>query len=728
MLNVLGALNSLIMSNSIPLPPPTPVDSTNSAYDDFSNLLDSFSQKPKNDSNIPKDINKLFQDIITLFQNISSLMSNAATNTHQGSSKDNIKIDISKIDSTAKSQVVNVLKDVENLLKDTTKDNPALSTIDDIIKYIQNPNKNQYFILSISTKEEHVSTNNDFLGSTLSNLDKYILSNKDISPYISSFSFSVVLEQDDISIPIFSIRAQKPESKNENANNIPSSKISNQDLAPTKASGTNADTTPKEDNQAIKISIPNTDNLTSSQTSNDTNIKSNAHFLTIGAHYISPSKFAPNLDTSSKNVFEYSFKGIKITIDTSYDKNIKIDKPLNTTKDYQNKKLSNNDIKPSIDLKSKDSAKDSSLIDNKILDNDDTTANNFTTVNKPNQTTIQTNATSIQDPPKEPNIEKDRPSIDNKDIAYQAIDDKSAIANNSATVYKPNETTEPTIPQDPSLKSDTPNIQAKSSDSQNITQADVQTPKDKPIPPQNQDAIKTDTSDMKNPDTINKVLTNNVDSLIQDVKQHIQKHMNALNLDKTSKDVFDNSILNGKPIFETQNLKNPIEDLLKDISSLQAFKEENQKQDKNDQSDAQNFNMGQNLQANVQDKTNEIKADNLFKEIEKTVLKESKNPVLMKNVSIKLDDGTDLQIRFNSNNLSITINTNTELVYKDSQIKDLLKNLQNLGFNVKNITINGTTIESQMGFSQDKEQGKDDKEDYKKHSSEESDFEFINAI
>jgi hypothetical protein len=110
------------------------------------------------------------------------------------------------------------------------------------------------------------------------------------------------------------------------------------------------------------------------------------------------------------------------------------------------------------------------------------------------------------------------------------------------------------------------------------------------------------------------------------------------------------------------------------------------------------------------------------------VLKESKNPVLMKNVSIKLDDGTDLQIRFNSNNLSITINTNTELVYKDSQIKDLLKNLQNLGFNVENITINGTTIESQMGFSQDKEQGKDDKEDYKKHSSEESDFEFINAI
>jgi hypothetical protein len=167
---------------------------------------------------------------------------------------------------------------------------------------------------------------------------------------------------------------------------------------------------------------------------------------------------------------------------------------------------------------------------------------------------------------------------------------------------------------------------------------------------------------------------------------------------------------------------------VKDISSLQAFKEENQKQDKNDQSDTQNFNMGQNLQANFQDKTNEIKADNLFKEIEKTVLKESKNPVLMKNVSIKLDDGTDLQIRFNANNLSIAINTNTELVYKDSQIKDLLKNLQNLGFSVENITINGTTIESQMGFSQDKEQGKDDKEDYKKHSSEESDFEFINAI
>jgi len=805
MLNVLGALDSLIGTNSIPLPPPTPADSTNSAYDDFSNLLDSFSQKPKNDSNIPKDINKLFQDILTLFQNISSLMSNAITNIHQGSSEDNIKIDVSKIDSTAKSQIVNVLKDVEDLLKDTTKDNPALSTIDDIIKDIQNPSKNQDFILSISIKEEYVSTTtNDFLGSTLSNLDKYILSNKDISSYISSFSFSVVLEQDDTSIPIFSIKAQKPESKDENANNIPSSKISNQDPAPTKASGTNVDTTPKEDDQAIKTNISNTDNLSSSQTSNDTNIKRDLDFLTISTSYIS--------DTSNKNVFEYSFKGIKITIDTSYNKNIKIDKPLSTTKDDPNKKLSNNDIKPSIDLKSKDSAKDSSSIDNKILYNNDTTANNsitdnksttdnkpnqtttqtnakniqdppkesniekdqsiidakdiayqatddksatinkfatvnksatinkFATVNKPNQATIQTNATNIQDSLKEPDIEKDQPSIDTKDIAYQATDDKFAKVNNSATadnsitdnksttVNKPNETTKQTIQQDPSLKSDTPNIQVKSPDSQNIPQADVQTPKDKPIPPQNQDAIKTDTSDMKNTDTTNKVLTNNVDSLIQDVKQHIQKHMNALNLDKTYKDVFDNSILNGKPIFETQNLKNPIEGLVKDISSLQAFKEENQKQDKKDQSDAQNFNMGQNLQANVQDKTNEIKADNLFKEIEKTVLKESKNPVLMKNVSIKLDDGTDLQIRFNANNLSIAINTNTELVYKDSQIKDLLKNLQNLGFSVENITINGTTIESQMGFSQDKEQGKDDKEDYKKHSSEESDFEFINAI
>ena len=589
MLNVLGALDSLIMSNSIPLPSPAPVDSTNSAYDDFSNLLDSFSQKPKNDSNIPKDINKLFQDILTLFQNISSLMSNAITNINQESSKDNIKIDISKIDSTAKSQIVNVLKDVEDLLKDTTKDNPALSTIDDIIKDIQNPSKNQDFILSISIKEEYVSTTtNDFLGSTLSNLDKYILSNKDISSYISSFSFSVVLEQDDTSIPIFSIKAQKPESKDENANNIPSSKISNQDPTPTKDLGNNVDTTPKEDDQAIKISIPNTNNLSSSQTSNDTNIKSDANFLTISARYIS--------DTSNKNVFEYSFKGIKITIDASYNKNIKIDKPLNTTKDYSkydsNKKLSNDDIKPSIDLKSKDSAKDSSLVDDKILGNDDTTINKSATDNKPNQTTIQTTAKNIQDSPKESNIEKYQSSIDTKDIAYQATDDKSATpykyttvnnsatADNSITVYKPNETTKQTIQQDPSLKSDTPNIQVKSSDTQNIAQVDVQTPKDKPIPPQNQKAIKTDTSDMKNSDTTNKVLTNNVDSLIQDVKQHIQKHMNALNLDKTYKDVFDNSILNGKPIFETQNLKNPIEGLVKDISSLQAFKEENQKQDK----------------------------------------------------------------------------------------------------------------------------------------------------
>jgi len=141
-----------------------------------------------------------------------------------------------------------------------------------------------------------------------------------------SFSFSVVLEQDDTSIPIFSIKAQKPESKDENANNIPSSKISNQDPAPTKASGTNVDTTPKEDDQAIKTSISNTDNLSSSQTSNDTNIKRGLDFHTISARYIS--------DTSNKNVFEYSFKGIKITVDTSiYNNHVKIDKPLSTTKD-----------------------------------------------------------------------------------------------------------------------------------------------------------------------------------------------------------------------------------------------------------------------------------------------------------------------------------------------------------------------------------------------------------
>jgi len=138
----------------------------------------------------------------------------------------------------------------------------------------------------------------------------------------------VVLEQGDTSIPIFSIKAQKPESKDENANNTPSSKISNQDPAPTKASGNNVDTIPKEDDQAIKISIPNTDNLSSSQTSNDTNIKRGLDFHTISARYIS--------DASNKNVFEYSFKGIKITIDNStystYNNHVKIDKPLKHNK------------------------------------------------------------------------------------------------------------------------------------------------------------------------------------------------------------------------------------------------------------------------------------------------------------------------------------------------------------------------------------------------------------
>ncbi|MGC9286632.1 MAG: hypothetical protein ACP5E7_03670, partial [Hydrogenobaculum sp.] len=173
---------------------------------------------------------------------------------------------------------------------------------------------------------------------------------------------------------------------------------------------------------------------------------------------------------------------------------------------------------------------------------------------------------------------------------------------------------------------------------------------------------------------------------------------------------------------------NPVKDIIKDSPGFQAFSANDKQKDNKDNSQGFSMNYQQNIQTNQQNTTNSINTEKIFKEIEKTVLKEAKNPVLMKNVSIQLDDGTSLQIKFNANNLSIAINTNTELAYKDSQIKDLLKNLQNLGFSVENITINGATIESQMEFSQNKEQNKDDKEDYKKSNTEEKDFEFVNAI
>ncbi|MGC9143493.1 MAG: hypothetical protein C0170_04895, partial [Hydrogenobaculum sp.] len=201
---------------------------------------------------------------------------------------------------------------------------------------------------------------------------------------------------------------------------------------------------------------------------------------------------------------------------------------------------------------------------------------------------------------------------------------------------------------------------------------------------------------------------------------YIAKNVNALNLDK---EVLPKTSLNN-----LHDFTNPVKDIIKDSPGFQAFSANDKQKDNKDNSQGFSMNYQQNIQTNQQNTTNSINTEKIFKEIEKTVLKEAKNPVLMKNVSIQLDDGTSLQIKFNANNLSIAINTNTELAYKDSQIKDLLKNLQNLGFSVENITINGATIESQMEFSQNKEQNKDDKEDYKKSNTEEKDFEFVNAI
>jgi hypothetical protein len=47
MLNVLGALDSLIGASSIPLPSPTPADSTNSAYVIFQTYLIVFPKSQK---------------------------------------------------------------------------------------------------------------------------------------------------------------------------------------------------------------------------------------------------------------------------------------------------------------------------------------------------------------------------------------------------------------------------------------------------------------------------------------------------------------------------------------------------------------------------------------------------------------------------------------------------------------------------------------------------------
>ncbi len=215
---------------------------------------------------------------------------------------------------------------------------------------------------------------------------------------------------------------------------------------------------------------------------------------------------------------------------------------------------------------------------------------------------------------------------------------------------------------------------------------------------------------------------NHIKNQEQDIKQYIEKNINAINLE--NKDIMPKTSLNN-----IHDFANPIKDMIKDVASLQAFNTNTSDKQKDNKDNNQGFNMNyqQNMQNTQPNTTNTINTDKVFKEIEKTVLKEAKNPVLMKNVSINLDDGTTLQIKFNANNLSIAINTDTELVYKDYQIKDLVKNLQSLGFSIENITINGATIESQMGFSENKDQKKDEKEQKENYQTDQS-FELVNAV
>ncbi|MEM3845337.1 MAG: hypothetical protein QXU98_06520, partial [Candidatus Parvarchaeota archaeon] len=130
-----------------------------------------------------------------------------------------------------------------------------------------------------------------------------------------------------------------------------------------------------------------------------------------------------------------------------------------------------------------------------------------------------------------------------------------------------------------------------------------------------------------------------------------------------------------------------------------------------------------NTQSNIQ---NQSINTSFVENIQKAILKEAYTPPLNKNVLIKLDNNTTLQIKFNANNLSIAINTNQELMNKDYQTRELITNLQNLGFNVENIMINGASVEAQMNFSENHD-SKDNQ--HENHSSKaESDIEFVDAV
>ncbi len=215
----------------------------------------------------------------------------------------------------------------------------------------------------------------------------------------------------------------------------------------------------------------------------------------------------------------------------------------------------------------------------------------------------------------------------------------------------------------------------------------------------------------------------------ENIRDYIQKQLNSVDIKPTSVNA------------ELKDVPNPIKDMVKsmidnvksnqeNIQSFQAFndKKGNSGQSQEDQNQGQNQNMFyQQIPQNIQS-SNQVEPNTVFQNIKKAILKEAQTPPpIYKNVSVKLDDGTSLQIRFSANSLSIAINTNAELINKEYQMKELVNNLQNLGFSLENMTINGMPVETETGFSQEKDSsGSDSKEDNKKGS--ESDIDFVNAV
>ncbi|PMP91393.1 MAG: hypothetical protein C0170_04965, partial [Hydrogenobaculum sp.] len=213
MLNVLNLLDSMISKANIQAPKTQEETLQNDALKttDFKDILDSFTYKQHSEKDkVLKDINKIFQDIFSFFQNITNTLSHniPSNDKNQGTNDVSIKL---TLDNNTKNFAVGLLKDIEKLSKDINP-NFNTNTIENIIKNIQNPKSNETFFISISIHEEIIKTSTNassFLDSILSNLDKHILSQKDISSHISSISFSLILEKENISETLISLKAQK---------------------------------------------------------------------------------------------------------------------------------------------------------------------------------------------------------------------------------------------------------------------------------------------------------------------------------------------------------------------------------------------------------------------------------------------------------------------------------------------------------------------------------------